>query len=32
VEVIGIYRPARLDPNVLIEETVGAISELVQAG
>jgi aryl-alcohol dehydrogenase-like predicted oxidoreductase len=32
VEVIGIYRPARLDPNVPIEETVGAISELVQAG
>ena len=32
VEVIDIYRPARLDPNVPIEETVGAISELVQAG
>ncbi|WP_419994791.1 aldo/keto reductase [Streptomyces boninensis] len=29
---IDIYRPARLDPNVPIEETVGAIKELVDAG
>jgi aryl-alcohol dehydrogenase-like predicted oxidoreductase len=29
---IDIYRPARLDPNVPIEETVGAIAEMVQAG
>jgi len=29
---VDIYRPARLDQNVPIEETVGAISELVQAG
>ncbi|MET7518673.1 aldo/keto reductase [Streptomyces sp. NPDC005480] len=29
---IDIYRPARLDPDVPIEETVGAIAELVQAG
>ena len=29
---IDIYRPARLDPNVPVEETVGAIAELVQAG
>ncbi|MGI8572420.1 MAG: aldo/keto reductase, partial [Solirubrobacteraceae bacterium] len=29
---IDIYRPARLDPNVPIQETVGAIAELVQAG
>jgi aryl-alcohol dehydrogenase-like predicted oxidoreductase len=29
---VDIYRPARLDPNVPIEETVGAIAELVQAG
>ncbi len=29
---IDIYRPARLDPNVPIEETIGAIAELVQAG
>ncbi|GHJ26972.1 aldo/keto reductase [Streptomyces hygroscopicus subsp. sporocinereus] len=29
---IDIYRPARLDPAVPIEETVGAIKELVDAG
>lgn len=29
---VGIYRPARLDPQVPIEETVGAIAEMVQAG
>src|SRR5450830_1894309 len=29
---IDIYRPARLDPNVPIEETVGAIAEEVKAG
>ncbi|WP_181272713.1 aldo/keto reductase [Brevibacterium oceani] len=29
---IDIYRPARLDPNVPIEDTVGAIAELVEAG
>jgi aryl-alcohol dehydrogenase-like predicted oxidoreductase len=29
---IDIYRPARLDPNVPIEETIGAIAELVEAG
>jgi aryl-alcohol dehydrogenase-like predicted oxidoreductase len=32
VEHIDIYRPARLDPNVPIEETVGTIAELVEAG
>src|SRR5437879_2106467 len=32
VECIDIYRPARLDPSVPIEETVGAIAEMVQAG
>jgi len=31
-DYIDVYRPARLDPNVPIEDTVGAISELVQAG
>ncbi|WP_035796191.1 aldo/keto reductase [Kitasatospora mediocidica] len=31
-DYIDIYRPARLDPNVPVEETVGAIAELVQAG
>ena len=29
---IDIYRPARLDLNVPIEETVGAIAELIEAG
>ncbi len=32
VEVIDVYRPARLDPNVPIEETVGAVADLVKAG
>jgi aryl-alcohol dehydrogenase-like predicted oxidoreductase len=32
VEYVDIYRPARLDPDVPIEETVGAIGELVKAG
>jgi aryl-alcohol dehydrogenase-like predicted oxidoreductase len=31
-DYIDIYRPARLDPNVPIEETMGALSELVKAG
>ncbi|TFW18199.1 aldo/keto reductase [Massilia arenosa] len=29
---IDIYRPARLDPNVPIEDTIGAIADLVKAG
>ncbi len=29
---IDIYRPARLDSQVPIEETIGAIAEMVQAG
>ncbi|RZQ61977.1 aldo/keto reductase [Amycolatopsis suaedae] len=32
VEYIDIYRPARLDPAVPIEDTVGAIAELIEAG
>ncbi len=32
VHVIDVYRPARLDPDVPIEDTVGAIAELIQAG
>jgi aryl-alcohol dehydrogenase-like predicted oxidoreductase len=32
VDHIDIYRPGRLDPNVPIEETVGAIGDLVKAG
>jgi aryl-alcohol dehydrogenase-like predicted oxidoreductase len=31
-DYVDIYRPARLDPNTPIEETVGAIGELVDAG
>jgi aryl-alcohol dehydrogenase-like predicted oxidoreductase len=31
-EYVDIYRPARLDPDVPVEETVGAIAEMVQAG
>lgn len=31
-DYVDVYRPARVDPNVPIEETVGAIAELVQAG
>jgi aryl-alcohol dehydrogenase-like predicted oxidoreductase len=29
---VDVYRPARLDPKVPIEETVGAIADLVKAG
>jgi len=32
VEVIDVYRPARLDPSVPIEDTIGAIADLVKAG
>jgi len=32
VEYIDIYRPARVDPNVPIEDTVGAIVDLIRAG
>jgi aryl-alcohol dehydrogenase-like predicted oxidoreductase len=32
VEAIDIYRPARLDPSVPIEETVGAIADMIKAG
>src|SRR4029453_15143615 len=32
VDHIDIYRPARLDPAVPIEDTVGAVAELIQAG
>ncbi|MEH2464470.1 aldo/keto reductase [Nostoc sp.] len=31
-DYIDLYQPARLDPRVPIEETVGAISEMVKAG
>ncbi|MFB7647383.1 aldo/keto reductase [Streptomyces sp. NPDC056084] len=32
IDHIDIYRIARIDPDVPVEETVGAIAELVQAG
>jgi len=32
VEAIDIYRLARLDPSVPIEETVGAIADMIKAG
>jgi aryl-alcohol dehydrogenase-like predicted oxidoreductase len=32
VDHIDVYRPARLDQQVPIEETIGAIAEMVQAG
>lgn len=32
VDHVDIYRPARLDPRVPIEDTVGAIAEMVRAG
>jgi len=31
-DYVDVYRPARLDPQVPIEDTVGAIAELVEAG
>jgi len=31
-DYIDIYRPARLDPAVPIEETIGAIADMVKAG
>lgn len=32
VEVIDVYRPARLDPTVPIEDTIGAVADLIKAG
>ncbi len=31
-DYVDIYRPARLDPTVPIEETVGAVADMIQAG
>ncbi|MCH6159935.1 aldo/keto reductase [Streptomyces marispadix] len=31
-DYVDVYRPARCDPDVPVEETVGAISEMVSAG
>ena len=32
VEVIDVYRPERLDPQVPIEDTIGAVADLVKQG
>ena len=32
VDVIDLYQPARVDPNVPIEDTIGAISDLIKEG
>ena len=32
LEYIDVYRPARLDPAVPIEDTVGAVADMVRAG
>jgi pyridoxine 4-dehydrogenase len=32
VDHLDVYRPSRLDPEVPIEDTIGAIGEMVQAG
>jgi aryl-alcohol dehydrogenase-like predicted oxidoreductase len=32
VDYVDIYRPSRLDPAVPVEDTIGAIAELVKAG
>ncbi len=29
---VDVYRPARLDPDVPIEDTIGAITDMIQAG
>jgi aryl-alcohol dehydrogenase-like predicted oxidoreductase len=31
-DYIDVYRPARLDPSVPIEETIGALADMVKAG
>jgi aryl-alcohol dehydrogenase-like predicted oxidoreductase len=31
-DYVDLYQPARLDPRVPVEETVGAIAEMIQAG
>jgi pyridoxine 4-dehydrogenase len=32
VDYVDLYQPARVDPSVPIEDTVGAIAEMIQAG
>jgi pyridoxine 4-dehydrogenase len=31
-DYVDLYQPARIDPNVPVEDTVGAIAEMIQAG
>jgi aryl-alcohol dehydrogenase-like predicted oxidoreductase len=31
-EYVDLYQPARLDPQIPIEDTVGAVAEMIQAG
>jgi aryl-alcohol dehydrogenase-like predicted oxidoreductase len=31
-DYVDLYQPARIDPNVPVEETVGAIADMVEAG
>jgi aryl-alcohol dehydrogenase-like predicted oxidoreductase len=31
-DYVDIYRPARLDPTVPIEDTIGAVADMIQAG
>ena len=31
-EYVDLYQPARLDPRIPIEDTVGAVAEMIQAG
>ena len=32
VDVIDLYQPARVDPNVPVEDTVGAVADLIKEG
>ena len=32
LDYVDIYRPSRLDPNVPVEDTIGAIADMVKAG
>jgi aryl-alcohol dehydrogenase-like predicted oxidoreductase len=32
VDVIDIYQPGHIDPSVPVEDTVGAIADLIQEG
>ncbi|MFZ1040365.1 MAG: aldo/keto reductase [Anaerolineales bacterium] len=32
IDYVDIYRPARVDPTVPIEDTIGAVADMIQAG